>query len=101
MQTVLQYPLYQLISFWVAVGMLLNFSGNFFYMMLILEYEDKETLIQMKVIYSIVSIIKDVVMSLALLGKEPEDNVSSNDFILPENLDLDEFNPTNLKNDQL
>lgn len=101
MQTVVSYPLYQNISFWIAVGLFIYFTGNFFYLVFIYSSNDVSFILQMKYIYSIVTISKNIILALALFGTEPDNADNNPDTLdLPSNLNLDEFSLTNLKNKQ-
>lgn len=101
MQTVVSYPLYQNISFWISVGLFLYFTGNFFFLVFIYSSDDNNFILQMKYIYSIVTITKNIILSLALFGHEPNEAENNPDTLeLPSNLNLDEFSLTNLKNKQ-
>lgn len=92
MNTVVEYPLYQSISFWVCVGLFIYFTGNFFFFLFITSSKDKQFIEQMRIIYGIVTICKNIVLCIALLSTE---RVESQDDILhiPSDLDLDSFQP--------
>ncbi|RYY48631.1 MAG: hypothetical protein EOO06_09590 [Chitinophagaceae bacterium] len=91
MNTVVIYPLYQSISFWICVGLFLYFSGSFFFFLFIKAGEEKEFVILMNSIYAFVVILKNGLLSGALLASE---NSDSNDSLqIPNDLDLDELSP--------
>lgn len=92
MNTVVEYPLYQSISFWICVGLFIYFTGNFFFFLFITSSKDKQFIEQMKIIYGIVTICKNIVLCIALLSSE---KIESQDDILhiPNDLDLDSFHP--------
>lgn len=94
MKTVVQYPLYQSISFWICVGLFLYFTGNFFFFLFVNSSSDQKIIGQMKIIYSIVTISKNILLSCAFFASEiPEkQNV---EFELPSELNLDSFAPNN------
>lgn len=93
MQTVVFYPLYQTISFWICVGLFLYFTGNFFFLLLIKSTNDVHVKIQMKTLYSFVTITKNIFLSVALFASEI--NEGKNDNIeIPDYLDLDDFSFT-------
>lgn len=93
MQTVVFYPLYQTISFWICVGLFLYFTGNFFFLLLIKSTNDVHVKIQMKTLYSFVTITKNIFLSVAFFASEI--NEGKNDNIeIPDYLDLDDFSFT-------
>ena len=82
--------LYQSIYFWICVGLFFYFSGNFFYMLLV-EYSvemSPEAKSQLKIIYSAVTISKNIILGLSLLTPA---NPPKNDdnYLLPQDLNLD------------
>ncbi len=94
MKTEVVNPLYQSITFWICVGLFLYFTGNFFYLLFIDSTTDKIVLQQLRTIYSIVTISKNILLSLAFLAHEQiESNEES--FNIPNELNLDSFNPKN------
>lgn len=104
MQTIISYPIYLSNTFWIAVGLLLYFSGNFFYLVLILESTEASIVMkQLKVVFGVISILKSIILSLALLGRDDIDNINGDEeasFELPDNIVLDDYNSLNFKNDQ-
>ena len=97
MQTVVFYPLYQTITFWICVGLFLYFTGNFFFLLLIKSTSDIHVKIQMKTLYSFVTITKNIFLSVALFASEI--NEGKNDNIeIPDYLDLDDFSFTKQAN---
>lgn len=95
MKTVVSYPLYQSISFWICVGLLLYFSGNFFIFLLNHSSSEKAFLVQVRVIYSLVTISKNILLSAAFFAHEQHENSNDNNFQFPEELNLDSFNLKN------
>ena len=94
MKTVVSYPLYQSISFWICVGLFLYFTGNFFFLLFSSSSTDKNFTHQMKVIYSLVTITKNILLSFSFFATEfIESNEDS--LNLPSELDLDSFYPNN------
>jgi len=92
MKTEISYPLYQSISFWICVALFLYFTGNFFYLLFVDSTRDKVVIKQLRIIYTIVTISKDILLCLALFAIErKEDN--NNEFRIPEEIDLDSFSP--------
>jgi len=94
MNTIVSYPIYQSITFWICVGLFLYFSGNFFFFLFNTSSNDKNFTHQMRIVYSIVTISKNILLSLAFLAHEQiESNEES--FNIPNELNLDSFNPKN------
>lgn len=92
MKTEVLRPLYQSIVFWISVGLFIYFSGNFFYLIFIQSTTDKNVMNQLKIIYGIIAICKDILLSLSLLANETISN-DTEDLYIPEELHLDSFNP--------
>jgi hypothetical protein len=93
MRFVSRVPIYKQISFWICVGLFIHFSGNFFYYLLITSTKDVALIMQMKVVGSIVSITKDIILSLAWFAHERVETAA--DIIhIPDGLDLDADLPT-------
>ncbi|MFZ4770001.1 MAG: hypothetical protein ACOYLO_07445 [Ferruginibacter sp.] len=97
MKTVVMYPLYQSITFWICVGFFLYFTGTFFFILFIKSSNDTEFKILMNSIYGIVTITKNVLLCLSLFANENIEE-SSDELHLPSEIDLDEFSLINLKN---
>lgn len=96
MNTVVEYPLYQSISFWICMGLFIYFTGNFFFFLFINSSKDKQFLNQMRVIYGVVTICKNIMLCVAFFAEERIDQ-EENAFQIPNEIDLDSFNPkTNL-----
>ena len=94
MNTIITYPIYQSISFWICVGLFLYFSGNFFFFLFNTSSSDKNFLHQLRIGYSIVTISKNILLSLAFFATEyveEKDNI----FDISNELNLDSFNPKN------
>ena len=82
--------LHKNIYFWISVGLFFYFSGNFFYMLLV-EYSPGMTAegkSQLKIIYSAVTISKNLILGLSLFASV-NPLKKSNDNLLPQDLDLD------------
>jgi len=88
-------PIYNKISFWIAVGLFFYFTGNFFYILLVENSRNESIQVknQLIIMYSVVTIIKNLILGLAfLVGKDEDDN--ANNFIpFPSDLDLDATTP--------
>jgi hypothetical protein len=96
MKTVVLYPLYQSITFWISVGLFVYFTGNFFFFLFINTSTDPSFLLQMKNIYSLVTIAKNVLVCSSFFVNEFVDK-NDNSMLLPTELELDDFTLTNLK----
>ena len=90
MQKVVSIPLYVTIEFWLAVALILYFSGNFFLFVYSRSMiNDKEFQAVYKTIYSPIIIIKNTFISLAIIFKANLNSTNrSEDFFNP---DLDRF----------
>jgi hypothetical protein len=92
MKIVSIYPLYKLISFWLCVGLFIYFSGNLFYLLFIMSIKDAALNSQMKIVYTVVSITKDLILSFAWLAHERIETEA--DIIkIPDGLGLDDDLP--------
>ena len=96
MKTVIIYPLYQSQTFWICVGFFLYFTGNFFFFLFSNTTTDKAFITQLNIIYSFVTITKNLILSLSLLVDEP---IETNDegLQIPTDINLDGFTLTNTK----
>ena len=90
MQTVVMYPLYQSISFWICVGLFLNFTGTFFFILFVKSSTDKEFKILMNTIYGLVTITKNILLCLSLFANEQQENIDDS-LHIPSEINLDEF----------
>lgn len=97
MNTVVMYPLYQSPSFWICVGFFLYFTGTFFYFLFIKSSRDEEFLRQMKIIYGIVTVTKNILLSISMFVKENIEEPNES-LQIPNDLNLDEFSLTTQKN---
>lgn len=95
MNTLVAHPIYHSISFWICVGLLLYFSGNFFIFLLSNSSHEKGFISQIKVIYSFVTITKNILLSVAFFANDLPENSNDNNFQFPEELNLDSFNLKN------
>ncbi|MBS1733381.1 MAG: hypothetical protein JST02_08805 [Bacteroidetes bacterium] len=95
MQTVVSYPLYQSITFWISVGLFLYFTGNFFFLLFKKTSNDPNLKNQMRSIYVIVTISKNIILSSAFFANEVPEN-QEEEFSIPANLDLDDFSGKNI-----
>lgn len=97
MNTVVLYPLYQSISFWICVGLFLYFTGCFFFFLFIRAGGEKEFIILMNSIYAFVIITKNILLSCSLFASEDPEN-KDDALHIPNDLYLDELTPANPKN---
>lgn len=98
MKTVIMYPLYQTISFWICVAFFLYFSGTFFFFLLSQSSLDPDFKNQMKLIYGLVTLSKNIILSLSLFANEQDENMVEEKLHIPDNINLDEISLTNFKN---
>ena len=98
MNIVSNIPLFNTISFWLCVGLFIYFTGNLFYLLFITSTKNKVHQYQMQMIYSFVTITKNIILAAAWFAHEYK--VTDADIIkLPDNMKLDEeFNFTNKTN---
>ena len=94
MKTVVLYPLYQSITFWICVGLFLYFSGNFFFLLFTSISTDKKLNEQMLIIYSIVTVTKNILLGLAFLANEPIQETEEH-LHIPTDINLDDFTFSN------
>lgn len=95
MNTIVEYPLYQSISFWICMGLFIYFTGNFFFFLFINSSQDKQFISQMRVIYSILTISKNVILCIAFFTDEKIEPAINSEFNFPNEIDLDSFTPKN------
>lgn len=88
MQKVVSIPLYITIEFWLAVALILYFSGNFFLFVYSRSMiNDKEFLAIYKIIYSTIIIIKNTFICIAIIFKSNLDNTKRSDNFFDSQLD--------------
>lgn len=96
---VIQYnftiPLYQIPSFWISVGFLIYFSGNFFLFLYSKSMKDLPGWgDQYAIIYSSITILKNILLCAGIIVNKNlmlHKDISS----IPTNLNLDTFQPFN------
>ena len=89
MTVVSNIPLFKSISFWICVGLFIYFTGNLFFLLFIWSTSDKGLLKEMFIIYSLVTIAKNIILASAWFAKEKV--TTDADIIrLPENMKLDD-----------
>jgi len=90
MQETVAEPIYQKAIFWISVAFIINFSGNFFLFLYSKNsYNDQAFRNQFLIIYSSVTIIKNILLSIGVMKKERDTeslNVTSFDSELDASL---------------
>ncbi len=98
MQIVSTIPLFRSISFWLIVGLFIYFTGNLFFLLFLFSTSNKEILNQMFVIYSGVTITKNIILAAAWFANERV-QTDADIIQLPKNMNLDDdFTFTNATN---
>ena len=89
-------PIYQKAIFWICVAFIINSSGNFFLFLYSKNsYNDEAFKKQYTLIYTTVTVLKNLLLCIAISIKEkPEDHPQTN-FL---DVDLDSFNPIKKQN---
>ena len=91
-----QVPIYQTINFWILVGLFVYFSGIFFYILLAENYRLNERIrMELFMINTFVIVVKNLILGFALTVKEPEETPEEYEFMIPLEIDLDSFTPSN------
>lgn len=89
MQHVIIEPIYNKAIFWISVAFIINFSGLFFlFLYLKSNYKDEGFKFQFTVIYSSVTIIKNILLCISIFIKEKESKKSTEEYA---SLDLDSY----------
>ena len=98
MNVISSVPLYKTISFWLCVGLFIFFTGNLSFLIFIRYTKDHALIDQMQLIYSFVTITKNIILAGAWFAHEKLQTEA--DIIqLPENMKLDDdFTFTNTSN---
>ena len=89
MRVVTTIPLYQSISFWICVGLFIYFTGNLFYLIFITSTKDKHLISQMQIIYSCVTIAKNLILAFAWFSHERLEN-NADILQMPNDMQLDD-----------
>jgi hypothetical protein len=96
MQEMTAEPIYQKAIFWICVAFIINSSGNFFLFLYSKNsYNDDVFRKQYTIIYTTVTVIKNLLLCISILIKERRENDSQNSLT---NIDLDSFNLTKNQN---
>lgn len=95
MQESVVEPIYQRVVFWISVAFILNFSGNFFlFLYSNNSFSDEQFQRHYTIIYSTITILKNVFLCIAVLTKESKNKNENNSSIdLPIDTKLDNFLP--------
>ncbi len=89
MQHVVIEPIYNKAIFWISVAFIINFSGNFFLFLYSKSSYDEEAFkFQYTVIYTSVTIIKNILLCISIFIKERETKKSQDEYA---SLDLDSY----------
>jgi len=94
-RTVTNYPLSQTISFWICVGFFIFITGSFFFPIMFNTSDNNTLQENIRIIYSVMTIIKALIFCIALFATEPTKGIE--ELQIPDNLQLDDFTPENLK----
>lgn len=97
MKTVVLYPLYQSIVFWICVSFFLYFTGTFFFFLFLSSSTDRAFKLLMNNIYGLVTIFKNILLCLALFATETNEEQEDNILRIPNEIELDEFSLTDFK----
>ena len=89
MRVVTKIPLYQSITFWICVSLFIYFTGNFFYLLFLTNASDKDFVTQMKIVYSIVTITKDILLCVAWMANEQVES-PADELLIPKDVNLDD-----------
>ena len=92
MKIVSNIPLFQSISFWLCVGLFIYFTGNLFFLLFVTSTSDKELLKQVFLIYTGVTITKNLILAGAWFAKEKL-QTDADIIQIPENMKLDDDFP--------
>jgi hypothetical protein len=96
MQEVVIEPIYQKAIFWISVAFIINFSGNFFLFLYSLNISNDEIFrTQYIIIYTIVTVIKNIFLCIAISINEPLQYDSDK---ITFDVDLDAIIPTKNQN---
>lgn len=96
MQLSVVEPIYQKAIFWICVAFIINSSGNFFLFLYSKNsYNDEVFKKQYTLIYTTVTVLKNLLLCIAISMKEKKENHLQNNFI---DVDLDSFKPIKKQN---
>lgn len=91
MQETVVDPIYQRAIFWISVAFIINSSGNFFLFLYSKNsYNDEVFKRQYTIIYTTITILKNLLLCISILIKEKKETLSTDHLI---DVDLDSFHP--------
>lgn len=91
MQESVVEPIYQKAIFWISVAFIINSSGNFFLFLYSKNsFNDDVFKRQYTIIYTTVTVLKNILLCISILIKENKEPVSPH---APIEIDLDSFHP--------
>jgi len=91
MQESVVEPVYQRAIFWISVAFIINSSGNFFLFLYSKNsYNDDVFKKQYTIIYTTVTVLKNVLLCISILIKEKREQAPHH---APLEIDLDTFHP--------
>jgi len=91
MQEMVVEPIYHKAAFWISVAFIINSSGNFFLFLYSKNsYNDEIFKKQYTIIYTTVTVIKNLILCISILIKEKQEPQSPNQLV---DIDLDSFHP--------
>ena len=81
MQETVVEPIYHRAIFWISVAFIINFSGNFFLFLYSKNsFNDEVFQRQYTIIYSSVTILKNILLCISILVKENKKSLTNNPF---------------------
>ncbi len=85
-------PIYQKPIFWISVAFIINFSGNFFLFLYSKNsYNDEEFRRHFLIIYSTVTILKNILLCIGVMIKENKNDTNSDFHSLKSDFDFYPF----------
>ena len=89
-------PIYQKAIFWISVAFIINSAGNFFLFLYSKNsFNDDIFQRQYTIIYTTVTVLKNLLLCISIFIKESPSNQSDKDLF---EIDLDNFNPIKNQN---
>lgn len=82
-------------DFFICVGLFIYFTGNFFYLLFSTFESNQNVKLQMQLIYSSVTILKNLILGFSFFLSKNNTN-NNNSIPFPEDLNLDAITPNNL-----
>lgn len=91
MQETVVEPIYQKAIFWISVAFIINSAGNFFLFLYSKNsFNDEIFKTQFTIIYTSVTVIKNLLLCISILIKEKNENNTPDNLF---DIDLDSYNP--------